>query len=138
MVEDRYVRGALYLGGVQVPDPPEAARGFTHGVDAVTGRVRWTRESQTPMIGATTVTAGGVVLTGDLGGHFLVLDVATGRELYRFQTGGVVASGPTTYRVDGRQFVAVGSGNNSKSSDFSRHGAGTIFVFALRDATARQ
>ena len=83
------------------------------------------------MIGATTVTAGGGLLTGDLDGNFLVLDVATGREIYRFQTGGVVASGPTTYRANGRQYVAVGSGNNSKSSDFSRMGAGTMFVFAL-------
>lgn len=131
IVEDRYVRGALYLGGVQTPDPPEAARGYTHGVDADTGRVRWARESQSPMIGATTVTAGGVVLTGDVAGNFLILDLANGREIYRFQTGGVVASGPTTYVADGRQFVAVGSGNNSKTSDFSRPGAGTVVVFAL-------
>lgn len=131
VVEDRYVRGSLFLGGVQTPDPPEAARGWTHGVDAASGRVRWARESSTPMIGATTVTAGGLVFTGDVGGNFLVLDVASGRELYRFQTGGVVASGPTTYRADGRQYVAVGSGNNSKTSDFSRAGAGTMFVFAL-------
>lgn len=134
IVEDRYVRGSLYLGGVQTPDPPESARGFTHAIDARTGQIRWARESQTPMIGATTVTAGGIVLTGDMGGNFLVLDVTGGHELYRFQTGGVVASGPMTYRAGGRQYIAVGSGNNSKSSDFSKPGSGTILIFALENS----
>jgi PQQ-dependent dehydrogenase (methanol/ethanol family) len=131
IVEDRYVRGALYLGGVQTPDAFSDARGWTRGIDAQTGRQLWARESPAPMVGATTVTGGGLVLTGGMAGDFLVLDLTSGRELYRFQTGGVVASGPATYAVDGRQYIVVGSGNNSKSSDFSKPGAGTILVFAL-------
>ena len=51
-------------------------------------------------------TASGLVFTGDNDGYFYAFDAATGKELWRFQTGAPVwGSAPVTYMLDGRQWV---------------------------------
>jgi glucose dehydrogenase len=82
------------------------------------------------MLAALTPTAGGVVFTGDLNGDFLVLDAQTGDTLYRFNTGGAVAGGISTYLVEGNQYVAVASGNSSRNL-WNTTGAPTLIVFSL-------
>jgi len=55
----------------------------------------------TPMVAGVTPTAGGVVLTGDQNGNFLVMDARDGKTLYKFNTGGAVGGGvrsPTAHR----------------------------------------
>jgi glucose dehydrogenase len=85
------------------------------------------------MLAALTPTAGGVVFTGDLNGDFLALASATGKILYRFNTGGAIAGAASTYLVDGKQYVAITSGNASRSV-WHTTGAATVFVFALPPA----
>ena len=63
-------------------------------------------------------------------GEFLVLDSKTGKQLYSFATGGAIAGGITTYLAGGKQYVAVPSGNSSKSL-WQNRGAGTLIVFGL-------
>ena len=63
------------------------------------------------MVAAATTSAGGVVMTGELTGDFLVLDAESGKEAYRFNTGGPIGGGIVTYQIGGRQFVAVASGS---------------------------
>ena len=82
------------------------------------------------MVAGVTPTAGGVVLTGGADGDFLVFDARDGRTLYRFNTGGPVGGGVSTYMVDGRQYVAVATGNRSLIS-FTGGGSPTVVVFAL-------
>ena len=84
--------------------------------------------SPTPMIAAVTPTAGDVVFTGDLNGNFLVLDSRTGDALYRFNTGGAIGGGVITYEVGGEQYVAVASGNSSRTTWYTT-GAASVFVF---------
>ena len=128
--ETQFVKGGLYLGGDFTPDPRETATGWVRSFDAATGRPLWVRPSATPMLAGITPTAGNVLLTGDLNGDFLVLNAASGETLYRFNTGGAVAGGVSTYRVDGRQFVAVASGNASRTV-WGTEGAASVFIFAL-------
>ena len=52
-------------------------------------------------------------------GEFYALDARNGTMLWKTALGGQVASGPITYRVDGRQYVAVAAGH-------------ALFVFTLR------
>jgi alcohol dehydrogenase (cytochrome c) len=47
------------------------------------------------------------------------LNARTGALLWKFTVGGAVASGPMTYSVGGRQYVAVAAGSS-------------LLVFALR------
>ena len=83
------------------------------------------------MVGAVTTSAGGIVMTGELTGDFLVLDAENGKELYRFNTGGPIGAGVVTYEIAGRQYVAVASGSPSSFWVENNPGTPTVFVFAL-------
>jgi alcohol dehydrogenase (cytochrome c) len=85
-------------------------------------------------------TAGGLVFVGDIDRHFTALDEATGKVLWRTRTNNAVNSFPISYSVNGRQYVAVATGNGSglvrslgtlvpevKSPD----GGSMLLVFAL-------
>jgi len=125
----KFVPGQNYLGGRVVADT--AWRGWITAVDASTGNVRWRHQSAAPVIGAVTTTAGGLVLGGELTGDFVALDVATGAERYRFNTGGAIGGGVVTYEVGGTQYIAVASGRPSAFWAKAYLGAPTIVVFAL-------
>ena len=61
-------------------------------------------------MGGTLATAGGLVFTGNQQGYALAFDDTTGELLWKFQTGAAVRGQPATYKVGGRQYVAVPSG----------------------------
>jgi len=123
----RYTPGKNYLGGTAKLD--SISQGWLTAVDASTGKVRWRYRSEKPMVAAVTTTAGGLVLTGEATGDFLVLDVSTGRELYRLNTGAAMGGGVISYAVKGRQYIAAASGR--AGFFFGSTGAPTMFVFAL-------
>jgi PQQ-dependent dehydrogenase (methanol/ethanol family) len=118
------------FGGSMKMDPSEAARGALLAFEAGTGEPRWTYHAAAPMLAAITPTSGGLVLTGSGDGNFLAFDSGTGSELYRFNTGGAIAGGITTYVTGGRQYIAVPSGNSSKSL-WQTSGAATLILFGL-------
>ena len=120
----------MYLGGTYVNDT--ARQGWVTAVNASDGTVVWRYRSRLPMIAAVTTTGGGLVLTGELTGDFLVLDASSGEELYRFNTGGPMGGGIVTYEVNGRQYVAVMSGQPSPFWVAEHTGSPTVLVFALR------
>ena len=130
--ELRHVPGKNYMGGDFAFDSPTAGRGWLTAVDAVTGAVKWKYHSSRPMVGAVTSTAGGVVMAGELTGDFVVFDAVTGKELYRFNTGGPIGAGIATYSLSGTQYIAVASGSPSPFWVDENPGAPTIFVFALK------
>jgi alcohol dehydrogenase (cytochrome c) len=103
-------------------------------VDVSDGSVRWTHTTERPMIGAVTATSGGVLFVGELNGDFTVLDAESGRELYRSYTGGPIGGGVVSYEVDGKQYVAVTSGDPSILNWRTGHdGYPTVLVYALPD-----
>ena len=118
------------FGGTLKLDPPETAKGWLRGFDAGTGDAKWVYESDTPMVAAITTTASGLIFTGSLNGEFLGLAARSGEVLYRFNTGGALAGGISTYAVNGKQFVAVASGNSSKTI-WGTTGAATVIIFGL-------
>ena len=119
------------MDGSHTWDSINAAKGWTKAFDAVTGKAVWSRESEGPMLAALTPTAGGVVFTGELNGDFVALDSETGKLLYRLNTGGAVAGAASTYLVDGKQYVAVTTGNASRSI-WQTTGAMTVIIFSIR------
>lgn len=120
------------FGGSIAFDPPEQARGWTRAFDAESGKPLWQYEARSPMVAGVTPTAGGVTMTGSTDGEFLVFDSRSGKTLYRFTTGGAVGGGISTYAVNGRQLVAVTSGNASRTI-WKTKGAATLIVFGLPD-----
>jgi alcohol dehydrogenase (cytochrome c) len=132
VLDDRYIEGSIYLDGVPVADPASEAKGFTRAFDAATGKELWARRFDYPMLAAITPTSGGILFTGALNGDFLVLNARDGSTLYRFNSGGAVAGAPSTYLVDGKQYVAIATGNNSRMVWHSG-GSMMVAIFALRD-----
>jgi alcohol dehydrogenase (cytochrome c) len=90
--------------GVQV-DIDDMA-GSVSAFDA-TGAEKWRWRNELPMCASTLATGGDLVFAGEPSGEFNALDARTGERLWQFQCGSGHHSSPTTYSVDGRQYVAV-------------------------------
>ena len=121
-------RGLNFGGGAAVGREP--ATGWVTAVNADTGAVRWKYHDAAPVLAGVTPTAGGIVMTGDNSGNFLVFDSGSGRLLFKYATGGALAGGVVTYARKGRQYVAYTSGNNSPAS-FGAVGRPTLVVMSL-------
>jgi alcohol dehydrogenase (cytochrome c) len=137
-LQKRFVKseGVMLWGATanQATDAPPT--GWVSALDSDTGKIKWKYHADAPIIAGITPTAGGLVLTGDTAGHFLALDSATGRVLYKKDTGGAIAGGVVTYSISGRQYIAFTSGNVSRSI-FGAVGTPSIVVLALSESAAR-
>src|SRR5665213_3612873 len=129
--EPHYVPGGVYFGGLFRMDEPALQSGWIKAFDALSGREAWSVHRKDPVLAAVTPTAGGLLLTGDMGGSFLALDARDGRVLYEFATGGPVAAGISVYAVAGREYIAVPSGSSSRDAA-SATGSATLIVFSLQ------
>ena len=67
-----------------------------------------------PMIGGVLATAGGVVFAGEANGAFKAYDANDGKILWSFSAGAGVNAPPSTYVVDGKQYVVVAAGGNTQ------------------------
>ena len=83
-------------------------------------------------------TGGGLVFGGDVNGRFRAFDDETGEVLWEINLGSAVTGFPISYAVDGRQYIAVGTGYSGTSGTFTalapelRPSRGNnLFVFAL-------
>jgi alcohol dehydrogenase (cytochrome c) len=108
--ELRFIPGQQYMGGSFTFDPIDNSVGWLTAVNAATGTIEWKYHSKRPMLASVTMTSADLVFTGELTGDFVVLDAREGNVLYRFNTGGPVTAGVTTYAVGGKQYVGVMSG----------------------------
>ncbi len=78
--------------------------------DPVKQEARWEMPYPEPWNGGTLATAGGLVFQGSAHGTFAALDAATGKVLWETAAGTGVMAGPSTYELDGEQYVAVMAG----------------------------
>lgn len=133
-----FVNGTPFWGGG--PGVMEGEDGSSYGhisaIDPASGEIKWRYEDPYPLVGGALATAGGVVFSGNQQGYALALDDTTGKVLWKFQTGSTVRSQPITYTVDGRQYVAIGSGGGGLAvtlvGEVPRRTLGsTLVVFAL-------
>jgi len=102
--------GDRTMGGTVAPhgDPPRG--GALRAIDALTGEKKWEIKYADAGWAGVLATAGGVVFSGDNQGMFFAADSKTGQKLFQFQTGAEIFAPPTTFTIDGRQFVVIGSG----------------------------
>ena len=109
-----YPAGKLWLGGAFKIIPTEEQWGNVTAVDYNTGKIKWQVKTQQPMIGGILATAGGLVFTGERNGQFEAFDAETGAALWKFQAGAGVNAPPSSYTVDGKQYVVVAAGGNAQ------------------------
>jgi glucose dehydrogenase len=123
-----YPGGKLWLGGAFKVIPAEEQWGNVTAVDYNTGKVRWQVKTQQPMIGGILATAGGLVFTGEGNGQFKAYDSKTGAMLWNFQAGAGVNAPPSSYTVEGKQYIVVAAGGNVQL-DYKR--GNNIIAFTL-------
>lgn len=125
-----YPEGKLWLGGAFKVIPSEQQWGNVTAVDYHTGKIRWKVKTEQPMIGGIMATAGGLVFTGEGNGQFKAYDSETGAILWNFQAGAGVNAPPSSYTVDGKQFIVVAAGGNAQLN-YKR--GNNIIAFTLAD-----
>ena len=117
---EAYEAGKQYWSGrgMGLDEPPIPA---IKVIDAVTGETKWQfRIAQGSNAAGVLATGGGTLFAATREGNLIAFDAGTGEVLWRFQTGATIATAPMSYAVDGKQYVAVGSG-------------GVLYSFALPD-----
>jgi acido-empty-quinoprotein group A len=78
-------------------------------IDYKTGKIRWSRElGDGDGHAGILTTAGQLLFTADNDGNLMALDPSTGKTLWHAYGGGRMASCPSTYELDGRQYVLTG------------------------------
>jgi PQQ-dependent dehydrogenase (methanol/ethanol family) len=110
--------------------------GSLSAIDVATGKQVWKIKTPEPERGGVTTTDSGLGFAGGGDGNLRAFDVKTGKVLWTFQTGFQIASGPSIYSVDGKEYVAIGVGGTATSS-----GGGTVAsqvqAFALGGSAAQ-
>ena len=98
---------------------PEVGYGAIQALDPKTGTVKWQFKMMDVTDSGVLVTASDIVFAGGREGYFYALDARTGAPLWKAMVGGAVSAGPTSYAVEGKQYISIPAGN-------------AIFTFALR------
>lgn len=128
--EPNNIPGQLRLGSTfknVTGDRAQQSGTFT-AIDVDTGKIGWQVKTPQPMMGGALATGGNLVFTGEGNGWFDAFNATTGRRLWRYNLGAGVNAPPMTYRVNGRQYIAVAAGGNFQI-DYPRGDA--IAIFAL-------
>ena len=124
----------------RLPPGSDGKFGRVVALDLATREVRWMHRQRMPIAGSMLATAGGVVFNGDMDRHFTAYDQENGKVLWQTRLNAAPESSPITYRVDGRQYVAVLAGGGSAFGanarglvpELASPAAGiTLYVFAL-------
>jgi len=117
-----------------------SGKSFLRAFDPIQGRIVWdVARPDWYDRGGVLSTAGGLVFTGTVSGHFYAYDASTGETLKDIDVGTSMMAAPMTYLIDGVQYVAVmaawgGGGWNfphPASAAYRRGNEGRIIAFKL-------
>ena len=132
-----YRRGLPFYGGVPIFGPVEGATGHVRAVDVRTGEVKWTFETPGgPNWAGLLSTSAGIVFGGAPDGYLRAFDAETGDILWKYQTGSGTFAPPTSFELDGKQYIglAAGWGQPFEAVGISATAGGSAyFVFGLMD-----
>ena len=108
-------------------------------INLSTGEMMKFAVQNAPGTGALLATAGGLIFHGDINRRFSAYDDKTGQQLWQSILGGPISVSTITYEVNGKQYVAVITGDNLANGVLARQsgvqlttGANAIYAFALQ------
>jgi alcohol dehydrogenase (cytochrome c) len=150
-LKQAYEPGKLYLG----VDRPKVTMSLRQGADHIgelqawnmnTGQRAWTHTFKYMNWGPVLTTGGGLLFAGGTNDRkFRAFDADTGAMLWEFKTNSGVTGVPSSYAIDGVQYVAVQSGWGVDAQRMQARldtfmgtktdvpQGGVVWVFALRD-----
>ena len=106
-------RGALSSGvnwGIRPRPDSDGKYGRVQAINIETRKTVWTARDRAPQTSGVLATAGGVVLAGAFDRFIRAYDDANGKVLWQTRLNDVSSSTPITYSVDGKQYIAVVTG----------------------------
>jgi PQQ-dependent dehydrogenase (methanol/ethanol family) len=136
---------STHNGVVRDPSKLDELSGVSK-INAATGKIDHIFKGPGPINGAILLTAGNLVVFGDLAQHLRALDQETGKVLWDEVLPGPIANSTITYAVNGRQYLAVLTGDGLLTSGVAAYNksitstrrVNTIQVFALPEEVAKQ
>jgi alcohol dehydrogenase (cytochrome c) len=94
--------------------------GAVRAIDPMTGDRKWEFKMNDVTDAGILTTGSDLLFSGGREGYFYALDARNGELLWKVNVGGAVASGPMSYSVGGKQYVAISAGSS-------------LFVYGLRE-----
>ncbi|OYW92417.1 MAG: PQQ-dependent dehydrogenase, methanol/ethanol family, partial [Caulobacterales bacterium 32-67-6] len=102
-----FLANALPDDAAQLAGLKAMVKGQLIAWDPVAQKARWTVEHPFFWNAGVLTTAGGLVFQGAAEGTFSAYDAATGAKLWSYETVNGVIAPPSTYEIDGEQYVAL-------------------------------
>ncbi len=132
----REFKESIPYWGAGVAVDTEDIAGSISAFDPSTGEEKWRWRNPQPMCASVLATGGNLVFAGAPSGDYYALNASTGEQLWQFQCGSGHHSSPSTYTVDGRQYIAVPTGWGAWTEGFlpgmlGAAGGAALFAFAL-------
>ena len=146
--EVTYMPGSAYMGARTQMTVPEGADhiGEIQAWDMDTGEEVWTREFESHNWGGILTTSGNLIFSGGTSDRmFRAHNASTGELLWEFKTNSGIIGVPSTFSVEGKQYVAVQAGWGVDAAGMTARldmvrgtrtfvpQGGVIWVFALPD-----
>jgi len=128
-----YVSAAQAYSVYYLYDPYENPQGWggtdrggysesmVQAIDYKTGKVKWSHKWEANIRSGLLSTAGNLLFAGGPSADIVALNATTGDALWHARLGASVSNGPTTYMLDGTQYLVVGAGD-------------TLWAFAMQHA----
>jgi len=107
----QFTPGEQFNGGGFRNIPGEEEYGAIRAFAPATGALVWEHRLQAPPWAGLLSTAGNLVFGATAEGQAFALHAATGKPLWRFQTGGQGRSNPMSYSFEGKQYIVVAIGS---------------------------
>lgn len=113
--------GAEISAGMGVTLLPEADlegdnRSYLKAIDPATQEEVWQVDLPGTSIGGVLATAGDLVFQGRMDGYLVAYDARSGAEVWKHKTASPVMGAPISYRMNGKQYIAVLTGVSGTSA----------------------
>jgi alcohol dehydrogenase (cytochrome c) len=133
------IEGGQRKGVPRVGSNPQELNGLAK-INMETGEILRFAKGRAPSNGAVLATAGDLIFWGDLNRRFRAYHAETGQQLWETIVGGSVAVSTITYAVNGKQYVAILTGEGALTNGLAQLHAPelkratnhtAVYVFAL-------